>query len=285
MGQTKIEWTNKVWNPITGCSPVSEGCQNCYAKRMAYRLKGRYGYPKDDPFRVTFHPDRLDEPLRWKKPCRIFVCSMGDLFHGNVLWDWQISIFEAICKTKHNYLFLTKRVDNMRCFFQTLEDWNPTEWPNVWLGVSVEDQKTTDERIPILLQIPAAKRFVSVEPMLGTMDISNYLPQYKFAYDDPVTEQTCYRDEPIKSAGAYKTKIEDGLNWVICGGETGPKARPLHPDWVRLLRDQCQAAGVPFFFKGWGDKGEWEQLTCGHWYQKQGKKSRLLDGKIWEEYP
>lgn len=302
MAQTKISWCDKVWNPITGCSFVSDGCRNCYARRMAYRLKGRYGYPTDDPFRVTFHPDRLDEPLHWKKSSRIFVCSMGDLFHEDVLESNLTEIFTIIglfC-IDHTFLILTKRPERMKNF---VDDWIadnlpiPTagkkctqgiKWPipNVWLGVSIEDQKTADERIPILLQIPAGKKFVSCEPLLEEIDL--------------IKASECNYPNEMKKLGI-------GLDWVICGGETGPGARPFHPDWVRSLRDQCQAAGVPFFFKSWGEWlpvgekpasefkpiGKNDALERFHLWEDDNKNvsmkighkasGRLLDGKIWEE--
>lgn len=235
---TKIEWVKnddgtpgKAWNPVTGCSPVSEGCQNCYARRMANRLKGRYGYPKDEPFRVTFHPDRLDEPLRWKKPSRIFVCSMGDIAHEKVDCRWFDCIMEEIHDNpQHIFLFLTKRIKNLK---DLLGSWKIENFKNLWLGVSVENQQTADKRIPILLQIPAAKRFVSVEPMLEAVVLSHYIPA------------------PVGLVPKWQT-----LNWVICGGETGPGFRPEGLQgyakftlWARSLRDQCRAAGVPFFFK------------------------------------
>jgi protein gp37 len=277
MSQTKIEWCDKVWNPITGCSPVSDGCKNCYAKRMAYRLKGRYGYPKDDPFKVTFHPDRLEEPLHWKKPSRVFVCSMGDLFHKDVKEEWMIPIMHKIrLEAKHHtYLFLTKRPQNIENYFA---NWFLPNLKNLWLGVSVEDQQTADERIPILLQIQAARRFVSVEPMLGSVDLSGWL----------------FINEKGDS-------IEPPLQWMIAGGETGPHARPLHPDWVRSLRDQCQATGVPFFFKSWGEwfpvskppsakfysEGKLHDWHDGNFSIKVGKKKagRLIDSREWNEIP
>lgn len=249
MGSTKIEWCEKSWNPITGCSPVSEGCRNCYARRMAYRLKGRYGYPKDDPFRVTFHVDRLEEPLHWWKPSRIFVCSMGDLFHKDVDSKWLKDIFSIIRVCSHHiFLILTKRPQNINKKY--FEYFGLKLYSHVWLGVSVENQKTADERIPILLQIPAAKRFVSCEPLLSEIDLGKL--------SDP------------------------NISWCIVGGETGPKAKPMNPDWVRSLRDQCQSAGVPFFFKKWGDHEK-----------RYNKESRydptntdyLLDGKEWREFP
>lgn len=227
MGMTKIEWCDRTWSPVTGCSPISEGCAHCWAKRIAYRLKGRYGYPKDDPFRVTFHPDRLDEPLHWKKPSRIFVCSMGDLFHEDVPME---TIGKILCFaraiTQHKFLFLTKRPKRMR---EALWAWDMNgdvieqKVDHLFFGVSVENQRTADERIPILLNIPCAKRFISVEPMLGPINL---------------------RWIDIQT----KLKLLE-IHWVICGGETGPKARPMKPDWARSLKNQCRAAGVPFFFK------------------------------------
>ena len=245
MGTSKIEWCDKSWNPITGCSHAgSPGCDHCWARRMANRLKGRYGYPKDDPFKVTFHPDRLEEPLHWKKPSRIFVCSMGDIFHDNVDAFQIGSIFIKILRySQHIFLILTKRPQRFLKLVPPIQ--LP---PNIWLGVSVENQQTVDERIPILLQIPAAKRFVSVEPMLEEI---NFMIDY-----DQIDLLT------------------QGIDWVICGGETGPKARPMHPDWVKSLRDQCQAARVPFFFKSWGDAIPNRYLAPG-----------IIDGKKWREFP
>ena len=194
MGKTKIEWADSVWNPVTGCTPVSEGCERCFARRMANRLKGRYGYPKDDPFRVTLHPDKLEQPLRWKKPRQVFVPSMGDLFHEDVDEKYIAKVL-AICDLarEHTYMILTKRPSRMASLFndedfqfhvgwfqsQVVREFGLPEpkeigsWPlkNVWLGVTAENQQRADERIPILLQIPAAKRFVSVEPMLELINI------------------------------------------------------------------------------------------------------------------
>ena len=163
MATTKIEWCDSVWNPVTGCTPISEGCNHCYAKRMANRLRERYGYPADDPFRVTFHTFRLGEPERMKKPRRIFVCSMSDIFHKDVSDDYLDCIFSVITKCSHHtFMVLTKRPNRMLDY---ISDW-PHPMSNLWLGVTAENQARADERIPILLQIPAAVRFVSVEPML-----------------------------------------------------------------------------------------------------------------------
>lgn len=281
MATTKIEWADAVWNPITGCTPISEGCANCYAKRMANRLKGRAGYPADDPFRVTIH-NRFDEPLRWRKPRRVFVCSMGDLFHDDVPHSALDRIFsEMILEYEHTFLVLTKRPERMleyfnsASLFRNIFDPNirllPS--PNLWIGVTAENQARAEERIPILLQIPAAVRFVSIEPMLGQVDLRR----------------------AFGTEGPRQTYIEQ-LDWVICGGETGPGARPVHPDWVRSLRDQCQAAVVPFFFKQWGEWGPYisapDHFMVKYWDNgivslKTGKKlsGRLLDGREWNEFP
>jgi len=306
MAITKIEWCERTWSPITGCSPVSEGCQHCYARRMAQRLKGRYGYPADDPFRVTFHPERLTQPFIWFKPSHIFVCSMGDLFHEKVSEAAQIFIMNTILGTpQHTYIVLTKRPSIAAIYF--IQHPVPS---NLWLGVTAENQQRADERIPILLQIPAAVRFVSIEPMLGPIS-------FRWASWKPLSRET-------------STNHLDGLrmlDWIIIGGETGPGARPMHPDWVQTVRDQCQEAGVPFFFKQWGEwiprlfwphpyssngikshppwgtldiKGNWfsettpwngcqgdESKTKEYLMVKIGKKraGRLLDGRLCEEYP
>lgn len=316
MGITKIEWTkNKdgtpgvTWNPITGCSKISPGCQNCYAERMSKRLAGRCGYPVDNPFNVTVHPDKFIEPLKWRKPRRAFVCSMGDLFHQDVKDDWILAVFVAmgltyehtgemeevspghhvgIYKPKHTFMILTKRPERMKEFITRLKSNEPDEewekkadhfatllasgigaplpgnaifefskWvadgmPGLWLGVTAENQEQADKRMPILLQTPAAVRFVSVEPILGPVDITKFLPRkaptgYRLL-------SRYYGPNGFDSTGTQpEISMMMGLDWVICGGETGPGARPMHPDWVRSLRDQCQAAGVPFFFKQWGE--------------------------------
>ena len=336
---TKIEWTDETWNPITGCTQISEGCQNCYAKRMANRLKGRCGYDADNPFKITQHPERLDQPLRWKKPRKIFVCSMGDLFHPEIRSDFIEVMFGIMSfLPQHTFLVLTKRPWQAEAFFRnrTLAQcrqqiyWyfddgvGPTEeevesscgaWPlpNVWIGVTCETQARADERIPILLQIPAAVRYVSVEPMLGPIKLEHYFPEYDYrpTYEYFRIAYGLDSNKPVI--------VRSGLDWVICGGETGPGARPMHPDWVRSLRDQCQAAGVPFFFKSWGDwqdgsaldtnakhmivLNNGETVEPGHelsitqrekWQylracmmSRVGKKNagRLLDGQQWNEYP
>ena len=288
---TKIEWCEESWNPITGCTPISEGCRNCYAKRMANRLRGRCGYPKDDPFKITFHPDRLEQPIKWRKPRMIFVCSMGDLFHKKVT-DAQIDqIFKMMTHPMsgmdhHTYLILTKRPERIL----TGHAEHFTQWPNIWLGVTAENQQTADERIPILLQIPAAVRFVSCEPLLSEINLEMALEDFQ-----PLSPDFSKNPSPIQ--------------WVICGGESSPGARPMHPDWARSIRDQCQAAGVPFFFKQWGEwspaswalEGGYKEVRAvkgkkgggnnlpgyRRLMYRVGKKKagRILDGRTWDEYP
>lgn len=296
---------------MSGCTKVSAGCQNCYAERMAKRLAGRYGYPKDDPFRVTLHPDRLEEPLfQWSKPQVVFVCSMGDLFHEDVPFEFIDEVFEYIawCQ-KHTFLILTKRPERMKEWFDTIKARRPipgqgvctggppfcigepehdasvgycgAPWPlpNIWLGVTAENQKMADQRIPMLLQIPAVKRFVSVEPMLGEIDLEMYLQGWDIGVEvrtktgwahDPSCDGSC-KNCPIPVPEEYLEQVQidtPRLDWVICGGETGPGARPMQLEWPRSLRDQCVNADVPFFFKQHNKKGE-----------------RLLDSREWNERP
>lgn len=235
MATTKIEWAEKVWNPVTGCTPVSEGCGRCYAQRMANRLRGRCGYPADEPFRVAFHRDRLDEPQRWKKPHRIFVCPMGDLWHPDVLPEDRAAVIRATnLAPQHTYLFLTKRPERLDI------DWSGS--PNLSIGTSVENQAAADERIPWLLKCPGAVRFLSCEPLLGPVNFQQWLG-------------TVHNDQFGGTQDEGYGPWVDGISWVVAGGETGPGARPMHPDWARSLRDQCQSAGVPFFFK---HHGEWK---------------------------
>ena len=239
---TKIEWCDETWNPITGCTPISEGCQNCYAKRMANRLRGRFGYPEDEPFKITFHPDRLDQPYTWKKPRKIFVGSMGDLFHDDVSQQILRTILVLTLNLpRHTFLILTKRPKRMAYEIPELWDYRNAEGTiskNLWLGITAENQKCADERIPVLLQIPAAVRFVSVEPMLGPIELDH---KYKKRWNDKVP-------------GWEMSWMLQDVDWVIAGPETGPGARPCKPEWIENLYEQCQHAGVPFFDKrktGW----------------------------------
>jgi len=239
---TKIEWTQgpdgskgMSWNPIKmRCTKVSEGCQKCYAERLLSRnLPGFKGYPElgQSP---RLNIDELTKPRRWKKPRRIFVESMGDLFHEDVSDFMLLSVLEVIdtCRD-HTFLLLTKRPLRMK---SKLSNWL---FPNLWLGVTAENQRTADERIPILLQIPAAVRFVSVEPCLSNVDLTPYLETITYTKGDGGRKGFRWH--------------EKGLDWVICGAETGQKPRRMETEWATDLMAQCQAAGVPFFFKKWGN--------------------------------
>jgi len=222
----KIGWCDATWNPVTGCSPESEGCLNCWAKRLAEtRLRGRIGYDLKEPFDVTFHPNRLDEPLKLKKPSMIFVSSMGDLFHPDVQDQWLLDIWHVMEHSpQHTFLVLTKRPLIARSFLLSRE---PIK--HIWIGVTAENQARADERIPILLSIPAAKHFVSVEPMLGPVDLR-------------------FNDEEEDCDGCMEDRRHN-LNWVIAGPETGPNKRPCKDEWIEDLHKQSEAAGVPFWDK------------------------------------
>jgi len=304
---THIEWTEATWNPIVGCSLASPGCTNCYAMqfagtRLAHTAKydgltrevnGNHVWTG----KLAFDEKALLEPLRWKKPRMIFVNSMGDLFHEDCTDEMIDRVFAvmALCP-QHTFQVLTKRSGRMREYcISRFGGWGEMlltdaiealggfendaggEWgkplPNVWLGVSVEDQQRADERIPDLLATPAAIRWISAEPLLGPVDLGQCLPEFERL--------------------GWSTYL-DSLDWVVAGGESGKGARPMHPDWARSLRDQCAAAGVPFFFKQWG---EWypafandlavhasavreEREIEGEVIYRLGKKQsgRLLDG-------
>lgn len=251
---TKIEWTEETWNPVTGCTPVSEGCENCYARRiMANRLRGRFGYPLDKPFGVTVHHKRLNWAGRWRKPRRVFVCSMGDLFHARVPPGFVVCVLDVIRENpRHTFLLLTKRPRVMCSWLEEFQKMSG-RLSNLWAGTSAENQRRADERIPWLLKTPAAVRFVSLEPLLGPVDLR---PAFNGTYD--------------AKCGTEKRR----LDWVIVGGETGPGARPMRPAWVRSIRDQCKSANVPFFFKSWG---EW--APTGPLSAKQAYVSH--DGRWW----
>jgi protein gp37 len=240
--KSDIEWTDATWNPTTGCDRTSPGCDNCYALTLAKRLKAmgsdRYqneGDPRTSGpgFKLTMHEDAIDAPRRWKHPRLVFVNSMSDLFHEDVTEDFIQRVFAVMCETPHNtYQVLTKRTKRLTRIAPNL-DWPP----NVWMGASVESASYRF-RIDHLSEVPAAVRFISAEPLLGPLGDVNL----------------------------------DGIDWVIAGGESGPRARPMDIAWGRDLRDQCVAQGVKFFFKQWGGRTP-----------KAG--GRELDGRTWDDMP
>lgn len=208
-----IEWTDATWNPVTGCTKVSPGCQHCYAERLAKRLQAMGNPRYSNGFDVTLHPDQLGLPLRWKQPRRVFVNSMSDLFHEKVPDAFIQSVFRTMSQAHwHVFQVLTKRAERLRALAPLLR------WPkNVWMGVSVENAAYA-ARIDHLRTVPAVVRFLSIEPLLGP------LPELRL----------------------------DRIDWVIVGGESGPNHRKPQPEWIRSIRDQCIRTGVPFFFKQWG---------------------------------
>jgi protein gp37 len=277
---SKIEWTDASWNPVTGCTKVSPGCDHCYAETFAERWRGTPGHHFERGFDVTPRPERLEQPFNWVKPRRIFVNSMSDLFHEAVPDEFIAQVFATMVQSdRHTFQVLTKRHGRMRSLLTGDRLWKDVEdivqaqirWPlpNVWLGVSVEDQRWADIRIPALLDTPAAVRFLSCEPLLGPVKLP-FIEEYDGC--------TCgvgpagYYGMHERGCGTEPGPAWGNLHWVIAGGESGPGARPMRPSWVRSLRDQCQEAGVPFFFKQWGGRTP-----------KAG--GRLLDGVLWDEMP
>ena len=239
---SRIEWTDETWNPVTGCSKVSAGCKNCYAERFAKRLQSMGVHKYRRGFQSTLHPDALDEPRKWRKPRRVFVNSMSDLFHEEVPAEFIRSVFQVIAEhPKHQFQVLTKRPERVRreqyAYAREMKDgWTD----NLWLGTSVEERKVLEPRYLQLINVHAKIRFLSIEPLIGKVSLDGWL--------DPGL-----------------------IHWVIVGGESGTGARPMKADWARSIRDQCQSAGVPFFFKQWGG------------FPKS--KDRKLDGKIYNEMP
>lgn len=302
---SKIEWTDATWNPVRGCTKVSPGCTHCYAETFAERWRGIPGHAYEQGFDLRLVPDKLDEPLKWKRPKRIFVNSMSDLFHKDVPDEFIDRVFAvmALCP-QHTFQVLTKRPERMAeyttsikhrgvplCDAQAIsrvarhaevfareilnEDTTGPYWdvflegwplPNVWLGTSVENQKYADERIPHLLRASAEVRFLSCEPLLGPIDL------YRGFY---VEDYMGDADVPGGTMPVLTERCSVGLptiDWIIVGGESGPGARPMEAAWVRSIRDQCKAAAVPFFFKQWGGV-------------RKKQHGRELDGRTHDEYP
>lgn len=358
---TKIEWTDETWNPVTGCTKISPGCSNCYAARMAHRLAhiegSGYGNGIDSPnpegaFDIKFWPERLEQPQKWKKPRNVFVCSMGDLFHKDVPFEYIQRVWaEMEIANRHTYQILTKRPERILEYLDWMKDRQSRgefavefSLRNVWLGVSAENQEQADKRIPLLLQIPATVRFVSCEPLLEPVDLRPWLRQYyhggipglnigdkilppnitgkpthlqyaqEIAPDGPQRDDRVYltTEQEIAALFAFSYGmagqdgavyqaipelpleddpdcLEDGLSyqtpaakivthgtpildWVIAGCESGPSRRSAQGEWFYDLKNQCVAAGVPFFLK---------QMEVG------GKLVKMpeLDGQVWSEFP
>ena len=236
--QTRIEWTDATWNPIRGCTKISPGCAHCYAETFAERFRGVPGHPYEQGFDLRTVPGKLADPLRWRTSRMVFVNSMSDLFHVDVTEDYIREVVRVMLVADwHTYQVLTKRSERMRELLQgPLRD--AAEAPQIWWGVSVENRRDGLPRVDALRASPARTRFLSIEPLLedlGELDLS-------------------------------------GIHWVIAGGESGPGARPMRPEWIESIRDQCRASGVPFFFKQWGGT-------------RKGKAGRTLDGRTYDEKP
>lgn len=231
--KSQIEWTESTWNPVTGCTKISDGCKNCYAERLAKRLKAMGQKNYRNGFAVTLQEQALEIPLKWKKSQKIFVNSMSDLFHKNIPSEYIKRVFDVMARADwHNFQVLTKRSDRLKSISKDL-NWTS----HVWMGVSIENEKVL-HRIDDLRDTEAHVKFLSVEPLLGPL---------------PNLDLT-------------------GIDWVIVGGESGPKARPMDEKWVLEVRDQCKSFGVPFFFKQWGGV-------------RKHKTGRTLQGKTWDEMP
>lgn len=327
-----IEWTDHTFNPWVGCTKVSPACDHCYAETQMVRRKFVEWGPKAERRRTS--EANWKQPLKWnreaeragKRP-KVFCASLADVFDNQVPEEWREDLWGLIAATPHlNWLLLTKRPQNIAEMLPIM--WG-SGWSHVWLGTTVENQEEADRRIPHLLAVPAAKRFLSYEPLLGPVDLDGWLPggsscggcdddhsggRRRCSRDDTPRAEQCpenrsvWTDDPVDPQRV-------AVNWVIAGGESGPGARPMHPDWARSLRDQCQAAGVPFFLKQWGEwyPCEWENAGDGtgteiifdddrlnaikrRWQlysvsgqpiARVGKKvaGALLDGREWREFP
>jgi protein gp37 len=252
--ESTIEWTESTWNPVTGCTKISPGCKHCYAETFAERWRGIPGHPYQQGFDIKLWPVRLSLPLTWKTPRTIFVNSMSDLFHEAVPDSFVDQVFDVMRRASwHNFQLLTKRADRLaewsrKRYHGTQErPFGRKPWPNnIWAGVSVESQAYVN-RIEQLVRVPSAIRFLSVEPLIGPVNV--------------------------------KESLLRRIHWVIVGGESGPKARPMAAQWARDLRDQCISTDIPFFFKQWG--------VYDSQGQRRSKKAsgRVLDGRTWNQMP
>ena len=254
---SRIEWTDETWNPVRGCKKISAGCKNCYAATFAERWRGIKGHPYEQGFDIRVVPEMLSKPLHWMRPRQIFVNSMSDLFHEDVPDEFILQVFDVMTRADwHVFQLLTKRPGRMAVFLATHQIQVPD---HVWLGVSVENRKSGIPRIETLRHIPCPNRFLSVEPLLedlGTLNLNR-------------------------------------IDWVIVGGESGHGARPMQPDWARSIRDQCNAAHIPFFFKQWGgvNKKKAGRLLDSHecngvpvWsVATRNRTEKVTARKLWQE--
>lgn len=235
MAQSSIEWTELTWNPTTGCDKISQGCKNCYAERMSKRLNAMGVEKYRNTFEITEHPDSLSEPYKWRKRRIVFVNSMSDLFHENVSDEFILEVFKVMKNTEHIYQILTKRAERLLEFDQNVLK---GKWPhNVWMGVSIEDSQVLD-RIDFLMRTKARVKFLSCEPLIGALHNMN-----------------------LKK-----------IDWVIVGGESGPKARKMEAEWVLDIMNQCEKADVRFFFKQWGGTNK-------------KRSGREINGKVYDDMP
>lgn len=324
MSITTIEWTKRpgtvgeTWNPTTGCNKVDRGCKNCYAEVMHRRLQamGQEKYVRGFLHGATPHPETLAIPRSWKRPRTVFVNSMSDLFHEAVSFDFIKAVLNVMRHTpQHTYLVLTKRPEVVLRYMEGRRCSLPGyQLPaNLWLGTSANDQASADKRVPLLLQVAASVRFLSYEPATGPLDLTT------IATPDPEGGGERWTFNSLETGDVYTmhgdgdaggTMPGDGphrfhrLDWVICGGESGPKATPMHPDWARKVRDDCAASEVPFFFKQWGmwqletelpKQQPGERRRCCHAYhggteptkyvRRPKKSGNLLDGEQHQAFP
>lgn len=305
---TKIEWTDATWNVINGCSVVSPGCTNCYAMKLAgtrFRTHPtREGLTQDSKAgpvwngKVRLIENMLDQPIRWKTPRMIFVCAHGDLFHEAVPEEWIDQVFAVMaCAPQHIFQVLTKRPERMRKYLTTgwhgriarymkdlqkrpaghgiLLETTGGVLPNVWLGTSVEDQTRASERIPSLLTTPAAKRWLSMEPLLGPVNLTG-VDTYRFRGAEYLNALT----GELYGILGEEAGLAPGLDWVVLGGESGTGSRPMHPDWARKVRDDCEKAGVPFLFKQWGDWAGLASWPAGRYVPDEDKPRHTFQGGV-----
>lgn len=277
---SNIEWTDHTFNPWIGCTKVSPACDNCYAEAWDKRYEGGDHWGPKAPRRLTSAAN-WNKPLKWNKEAkekgiryRVFCASLADVFDNKALPEWRADLWALIRQTPHlDWLLLTKRPQNIAKMLP--EDWGQG-YPNVWLGTTVENQEEAERRVLWLLEVPSCVRFLSMEPLLGPVDLFN------IDFFRHINKRLPNENDPIIRLDALRGHIkgpddmlEGRINWVITGGESGPNFRPANPDWFRSLRDQCLEAGVPFLFKQWEGKTPSDIKL----------KGRILDGKIWDEYP